>query len=246
MENGLQNSTYLSSKRNIVLDPLVDFKSMFISDLFEKQSEVYGKSKQAFYRLICRMHDDGLINKVDGLDNNRKIVYLSKDASKIVGVDHIQYADRDTLRHDALVASVILDLEKKLNCRNVEIPSNNSDGFGLVPDAWCSLDLKGRETRVAIEIELTRKARQRQINKMNSYLDLNNDALALYIFDKRGVYNSYKENLKFTLEDQGISETSCNIILCYSPFLLSATHDLLDSEIFITGRNSKLGEVLNV
>lgn len=242
MEFNIENTAFITSKRNIVLDPLADFKCMYISDLFDKQKDLYGKSKQGFYRLINRMELDGLLKTVGGLENNRKIVFLTQVGSSLLDKDFVNFPSKEALRHDAIVSSIVLDILKKIKSYTYEIP-NSFDGSGLVPDARCWLDIDNEKSLFHIELELTRKSKERQIAKMKNYLQLKDKSFVIYFFDKKGVFNSYKESLNHTLIDLDIDEKKSRIILCYSPMLSSSDQCILDSDIYTQGQNAKLRDI---
>ena len=234
MDSNLKNSSFITTKRNIVLDPLADFKSMYISDLYEKQKDLYGNSKQGFYRLINRMEKDGLLKSVGGLENNRKIVFLTQEGSSIVDKDFINFPNKETLRHDAIVSSVVLEILNKIKFYTYDIP-NSFDNGGYVSDARCWLDIDNRKSLFHIEVELTRKSKERQVTKMRNYLEMTDRSFVIYFFNKKGVFNSYRESLDHVLDDLGIDEKNSRIILCYSPMLSSSDHCILESDIYAQG-----------
>ena len=242
MDSNLKNSSFITTKRNIVLDPLADFKSMYISDLYEKQKDLYGNSKQGFYRLINRMEKDGLLKSVGGLENNRKIVFLTQEGSSIVDKDFINFPNKETLRHDAIVSSVVLEILNKIKFYTYDIP-NSFDNGGYVSDARCWLDIDNRKSLFHIEVELTRKSKERQVTKMRNYLEMTDRSFVIYFFNKKGVFNSYRESLDHVLDDLGIDEKNSRIILCYSPMLSSSDHCILESDIYAQGQIATLKDV---
>lgn len=244
MSLDLERTPYISTKRNIVVDPLVDFKSMFIHDLFEEQKEIYGKNKQSFYKLINRMENDGLLQSVSGLENNRKIIFLTQKGAEALDRDYISFANREALRHDALVSAFVLNISKNTICYNYEIPYSQFDD-DLIPDAKCLLDIGGDKKQFYIEVELTRKSRERQLTKMRNYINHSERPFVIYYFDKRGVFNSYKESMKNMLIDLDIEEKNNRIILCHSPDMLSIDSPLMESEIYIQGQKAMLKDIFH-
>ena len=80
---------------------------------------------------------------------------------------------------------------------------------------------------------------------MRNYINHSERPFVIYYFDKRGVFNSYKESMKNMLIDLDIEEKNNRIILCHSPDMLSIDSPLMESEIYIQGQKAMLKDIFH-
>jgi len=150
----------------------------------------------------------------------------------------------DILRHETITAINLRKLKKLNEVQDVFLnhelidQNNFKKLIEIDPDGILVLKFNGSTFFTGVEIELTRKTKDRYIHKFKLYIESDHYRNAIYFFDKIGIFQSYKKQL---------SEIYINskIILCYHPELSSLNSDILKYQVFYQERDGYLGEILH-
>ncbi len=102
---------------------------------------------------------------------------------------------------------------------------------------------RGRDFKLALEIELTRKSKKRVENKIDDYLNNNVFDYVFYLFNERSNFEAYKRMLTNYLSEKDKSkknQAENRFILGFGSKLISSNGELQNLEIFYQGKNTKL------
>lgn len=237
----MNNKIYLNQTREEAIAPLLDFGVMYVSDLYKLSRST--KAKTSFYRLILRMEKDGLLISKKHTDKNKKYVYLSKDVHDTYAPD-LPYVSGDILYHDAVLASILCKFSR-LNISSLCIKmhqgvSLNRFASGVFPDGIVFTESNEVKKKVAIEVELTRKSKDRYLRKFDLYMKEDEIDVVIFFFDSKGVYNSYKRELKLFLHENDIKKEDCKIALCHVGSVSEDAEDFFSSVSYGLGRECLL------
>ena len=119
----------------------------------------------------------------------------------------------------------------------------------LEPDGILFGENKGLSFKIAIEVELSRKSKDRIIEKINTYIKSEFFDSVIFIFDKRNIFDLYirlvkeiQENSPSSIYNKGIGQ---KIFLLFKEDLLKFPLDFSDNPLFVNNKERKFREVLD-
>jgi len=237
----------LNARREEIVAPLLDFGVIYLSDAMKLVK--WNKSQGAFYRLITRMENDGIIKSKRYTNDNKKVIYLDKDIHLALAPD-TPYLSSEILYHDASLSSVFckfLELKNVVACEKIHQGHRNYKfDTGVFPDGIVLSRNDEYTSRIAIEVELTRKSKERYIKKFDEYQSETTLKFVIFFFNSAGVFNSYRHELEHYMLEKNISLRDSKIVLCYCPNFTANTEDFFNSSAYAEGEVSKLSSILNI
>jgi hypothetical protein len=232
---------YLNPIHQEILYPLSRWKILSLKEL-QAKSEFTG-SKESFYKIIRRLEKALLIDSFIDSWSKEKHVYLEKLGLEFLGIEKKQYFNRDQRFHDALVVKIMRDLRQFNFSKETYLDFELRElltSYDHIPDASLTGIKEGKEFKMAIELELNQKSKDRIIKGFNYYINSKLFNNVLFVFYKESTFKSYKKflELNFTEEEQG------KIILLVEPKLSLNFFNLANSTIYFKGQNMQLKDIL--
>lgn len=241
------NDIRLNHVRDKVIGPLFDYGVLYAADLLDKVG--WDKSLGAFYKLLTRMENDGILKSKRHVSNNKKYVYLTKEVHNAFAPD-TPYISQEILYHDAVLSSVLCKFSHLNSVKAVKKIHHGKANYlfstGVIPDGLVISENNEDEVKLAIEIELTRKSKERYVQKFDEYMKEDGVDIVFFFFDTFGVYNSYQNELKSYCFDNGFSASECKIALCYTPYISNSKKDFFESRAYGLGRESQICKLLSL
>jgi hypothetical protein len=193
-------------------------------------------SYSLFCRQVRKLESEGLIRSIIGM-GKRKYLTLTTSGSEMSPYN-AQYDDSDTeLNHDLVVSKVIAELNKFETLGEGHV-LHESDFFQVEPDGLIYLNKDGQLASIAIEVELTQKAKPRINSKFAAYNRADCFTYCLYIFNKESVYRAYKRQLESM--NKSIHE---QILMMVDTDLSISQFNYLDKPVFYMGKETQFEKV---
>ena len=178
------------------LRPLESWRILDLKNLREECDYVY--CARSFERVIAKLQKCNVLNSFKDPLSNKKFVYLTSLGEKLVGTKNGEL-NEETMFHDSRVSQVVRELLKRECFTEFKLEHQiGSRSMAFVPDAKLTGFKKGTTFKVAFELELTRKTKERVKSKVGHYLGNSYYDYIMYMFCNKGVMKSYKK----TIEDE--------------------------------------------
>lgn len=226
------------------LKPLQKWRILSLKDLREVCG--FESSYVSFARMILRLEKRQFIESFYDPFNRRKYIYLTREGSKYVdGAENKPSISKDTLVHDAAVVRIILEFMHRNYFYGFELEHEfsrdtyNTAEFKVCPDAMLFGEKKEKKFRMAFELELNRKSKQKYLNKAELYLKSNLFDYALYFFHDEGILNSYRQ----AVESKFGVETNQKILWALNPSLLGKEFSIQKTQVFFKGEVAPLESI---
>lgn len=213
------NSLHLDFLRPLTHWRILDMKSL-------REENDYSYHPTSFGRLMSKLEKCNVIKSFKDPLSNKKFIYLSALGENLIGAKRKTALSDETTFHDSRVTQIV----RELLCRDcfkgseLEHQIGNSS-MAFVPDAV----LKGEKNQVnfklAFELELTRKSKERIKSKLSHYLGNGYYNYVLYMFCNEGVMNSYKRSLEENFNEDAFSR----VILMNNQTIMSRNMKLSES-----------------
>lgn len=235
----------LNENRLSVLESLNKIK---ISDVYTISEMLDRKIKiHTVRRTLKKLEEYKIVKSMVLPGYHNKKFYIPTKKTQDYFSENVLMTSGSNLYHNIMLGKVMFLLSHYSNIENYTILGDmTADKSLLVPDAIMTVTNKGKCHKFAVELELTRKTIERYTKKFKNY---NNDKAydgVIFIFDSKGVYNSYKRRIIETFEQ--IEE--CNIFLLCLDKLNIESVSLINNNFFIYGKEmraqSLIGERKNV
>lgn len=236
------------------LNPLVKWKILDTKSLQELSD--YRGSFISWCEMIRNLKQKGLICWEPLIHKRKRVIYLTRDAQKEMLPHDPYFIDDRIIFHDAIVANIVRSLLEKKYFHDCElsheyIGKNNWNYANILePDAILFGENKGLTFKIAIEVELTQKSKDRITEKINTYIKSEFFDSVIYIFHKRNVFDAYinlvkviQENNPSPIFKKGISQ---KIFLLFKEDLLKFPLDFSENPLFVNNKERKFREVLDV
>jgi len=182
-----------------------------------------------FCRQVRKLESEGLIRSIIG-SGKRKYLTLTDLGGKLTPYN-AQFEESDAeLNHDLIVSSVIYELNKFETLGEGHV-LHDSDFFELEPDGLIYINKDGVHGSMAIEVELTQKAKPRIVSKYGAYTRAECFNYCLYVFNKEAVYNSYRRQL-----DGMNDKVREKILLMCDPSLSISRFQYLGKQVYFEGQ----------
>lgn len=186
-----------------LLRPLVKWKVLSIKELFEDSG--YAGTYKGFHKVVTRLEKHKLISGFKDVWTKSKRIYLTEEGSKLVS-PHRWRADvynMNALFHDSRVTLYLRFLAEKLSIHHLNLDQERTGhyrNFHEIPKArpdadFTFMDDKKNVHTFLFEIELTQKATERIIEKLDYYQDRIGSYKVLFLFPTENLARSYRSVL---------------------------------------------------
>jgi hypothetical protein len=235
------------------LKPLVKWKILDTNSL--QSLTKYKGSYVSFCKMMKNLQDHNLICWETIIHRRKRVIYLTREAQKAILPNDPYFIDDRIIFHDAIVSNIVRSLLGKKYFHDCELPheyigKNNWNYANILePDAILFGNNKGLSFKIAIEVELTQKSKDRITEKINTYIKSEFFDSVIYIFDKRNIFDSYinlvkeiQENSPSLVFKKGIGQ---KIFFLFKEDLLKFPLDFSENPLFVNGKLRKFREVLD-
>lgn len=233
---------YINPIHQEILYPLSRWKILSLNELLEESG--FNGSKESFYKIVRKLEKALLIDSFIDSWSKEKHIYLNKLGLEFLGIEKGQNLIRDQRYHDALVVKIMRSLGHYNFSKETHLDfelRNLLTSYDHLPDASLTAIKESREFKMAIELELNQKAKERIIKSYRYFINSKHFNNVLFIFYKNSTFNSYKKVLELNFNEQEQEK----IILLFEPKLSLNFYDLKDSTIYFKGQTMKLHNILD-
>ena len=238
----LVNTVHLSYLRPLLKWRIMDVKSLM------KESELES-NYHAFYRVIRELESKKVLEGFREPYSRKKYVYLSSRGESALSLkENPTSVSENSLVHDLKVSEIsrmflhngwIREalLEHEINDKRVF-----NSTVKINPNALFEGERNGKKFRIAFELELTRKSKQRIVQKAIQYSDNDYYDYALYMFSQKSLVESYMETIR---EKIGVEKMN-KFMFFFNPFLTSSKSLMTDPEGYFKGRETSLSTIFSL
>ncbi len=226
------------------LEPLKIWRILDLRSLMKESK--YEATYKGFCKLLLRLEKKKVIGSFREPFSGKKYLYLTKEGNDFLGgSENPPSISRATLIHDAKVVELVLEFMRLESIYGFELEHQIRDmkSFGttyqICPDA-VMLGQKGKtKFKLAIELELTRKTKEKYLSKMGQYLSSSYYDFVVYYFQSRGVMNSYMKHIR----DKYGDESDRKILYVLNEKLLTNKFNFDESIAFHKNKEGRLENV---
>lgn len=225
------------------LYPLKKWRLLDIDSL--KKESQYPGTYSGFKKFIQKLEKRDVINSFRLGNSRRKYVYLTKQGEAQVGLDNAALnLSTETLLHDSKVADIcrsLLDLRaiKRVVLEHEIISEKGKTQY--VPDALITFESEGESFKMAFELELTRKSKAKYMDKIEHYVNSRFYDYALYFFNARGVFESYRKTIEQSLGASAFEK----IMLVLNSNLNQKEPQYEESLLYFMGKEVRLKDIFD-
>jgi hypothetical protein len=226
------------------LEPLKEWRILDLKNLMKKAR--YERGYVGFTKILSNLEKKKLIGSFIDPFSRRKYLYLTNEGNQYLGGDCNSPAIRqDTLVHDSKMVVLVLELLKLESFYGFELEHiiKGSKEFGttykICPDAIMLGDKGGTKFKLAVELELTRKSKNKYLTKIGQYLNSDYYDFVLYFFQSKGVMNSYRKHIV----DRFGEDSNKRILYVLNENLLTKKFNFDDSVAYHKNKEGKLDAV---
>lgn len=176
--------------------PLVKWKILSVNDLYELSG--YHGRKNSFHKLINRFETHQVIKSVNDLWSRKKYLYLTKLGEDLINhEEHIIGLSEEMLLHDMRLSELILAIKGALPTKEIKFEHEwrQKGQFSTLKrqytDALLNREIKGKTQKIAIELELNQKSKERLSEKFQHYITSSYYDLCLYVFGRQNTMENY-------------------------------------------------------
>lgn len=199
------NSVYIN-----YLTPLLKWRVM---DLESLRSEcITNPNYYNFARVIRKMEKEKILQAYRHRFNGKKYIYFTSfGEGKLDNDRRVTAISKESLVHDIKVSEIARNLLKQGWVNNImlEHELQNKKDFKavhkIVPDALLETIQNGKKTKIAFELELTQKQKQRISEKAKQYIIHNQYDYIIYFFSKESVMKTYSEVIKKAVGEKNMN-----------------------------------------
>jgi len=226
-----------------LIEPLVKWKILSLTFLNET-SYLTREKNSNFYKTISKLESDGLLEGFIDPNSKEKYVYLTKMGNKTLGANQLTPVNDVNMYHDSFVSELgylfsNFPFSKKVVIEHEILQSNPM--IGHRPDAYLEGHHKN-DFRMALEIELTAKSKERIRELFNYYQKTNFFNNALFIFGHKGTFDTYVR----TLEEMTSSFEKQKFLMMYSPNLYRRKYNIFQVNVYHDGKLTTLGKLFGI
>lgn len=238
---------FIFEKYNPILQQVIRWRVLPLPLL--KELSHYQGLDTSFRKVIQKLEKVDLVSS-RSFNGKSKLVYLGDELIKSCSEKIIPIHD-ESLVHEAVVSIVSTQLLTHGLFSSVKLPhevvtSNYDFGIRRLPDAVFEGKVKSDIIRLALEVELTRKAKLRVKNKIEDYLTNRVFDYIFYLFNDEAIYNSYKNILldfQKSSDSKTRHESEIRFILGFQKDILHKGINLSEVEIFYKGKKTSFNNV---
>lgn len=211
-----------------------------------KREGNYPGTMRGFRKLISTLEKKGVLQSTKDNHSTRKFVYLTKDGGALVGLqDSFESVGLNNFDHDSRLASFARELLKFETVEDVELDHSLVSGKRIgsrnrfIPDGVIYGKKNAQNFKMAFELEMTLKAKDRYMAKIDHYLNTTVYDYCFYLFFLESVRRCYKSEI---LKQFG-SEAFQKIILGLNTNLLERSYKIEDTSLYFKSKEVKIDEV---
>jgi hypothetical protein len=216
-----------------------------------KELSDYQGLDTSFRRVITKLEKVSLL-KSRPFKGKSKLVYLGPELIKSSQTRVVPLYD-ESLIHEGVVTMVTnrflqSGIFKDATLAHEVITSSFGHGIRRLPDAILEGQTTGESFKMALEIELTQKAKTRVRNKVEDYLSNKVFDYIFYIFNDEAVYSSYKKTITSFINsnnNEQRKEAEIRFILGFKKDILHTGINLNELEVFYKGKLTKLSKIFS-
>lgn len=210
----------------------------------------YQGCKQSFYRVVRRLEEKGLVRTII-INGRTKVVTLSSELSKIPYYQNAILHD-DSVPHEALVSIICNEMLAWEMFETVSLPHEIQDasydsGISRLPDAVIKGANKDKSFIMALEVEISRKSKERVQNKIEDYINNTVFDYIFYLFNDIGTFKSYQKFIFEVLNSSSYKNNKKNhharFILGHKDKMINSNCRLEDIEIYYLGKMTNLESI---
>jgi DNA-binding MarR family transcriptional regulator len=181
------------------LSHLLEWRILDLKKLMEVAN--YDRSYNNFTKIIKRLESKKLIESYSPSNTKKKYLYLTEVGEKLISKENrFCRPSQNSIYHDLLISDLCFEF-LKFDCFEeaiLEHKVHNKKEFlktsGPIPDAILKGKVEKQNFRIALELELHQKGKDRVFEKVTQYLASNYDYI-IYLFNQKNVSNNYIEML---------------------------------------------------
>lgn len=232
-----------------VIGALLKWKVIPVN-LLKKEINYTGRAT-SFRKLMQRLEQRNLLKSFK-IRGRTKFAYPSEELIK-VKAHRVSYGFyEDSLKHEGVVTVVCFELLNWKVMKNVflshEFGNQQFNREELQPDAIFVAEKDGHEFRIALEVELTRKSKERVKKKFINYVDSIAFHYVIYLMSDKADYEAYKRILIDIANDDTVDdrrfEILTNVILVFKDNFFTKEMNLQKAEAFWQGETTTLDLIL--
>lgn len=210
----------------------------------------YQGCKQSFYRLIRRLEDRGLVRTII-INGGFKVVTLSNELGKIPYYQNAILHD-ESVPHEALVSIICNEILTWEMFQSVSLPHEIQDasydsGISRLPDAVIKGVNKDNKFIMALEVEISRKSKERVQNKIEDYINNTVFDYIFYLFNDIGTFKSYQNFIFEVINSSSYKNSKKNhqarFLLGHKEKMINSNCRLEDIEIYYLGKITNLESI---
>ena len=226
-----------------LLTPFTKWKVLGPTGLLE-ESGYSGKRKSLLY-FIQRLEKRGILKSTLRSLDKLKIIYPTPETFKILRPDKNFRIFEESLYHDFVASNVARHLMMYKQFKSIDLPheyiqKNDWKRTGITePDAIFNVENKSGQFNMALEIEISQKAKNRIDDKFLYYRESKYFQAVLYIFSNPRKLQTYREVLE---KEQ--SAGSKKILLALGKNLSREKLCMGEWPLYVAGKEKKLAEVI--
>ena len=193
-------------------------------------------SYKNFLKKINRLESAGLVKAVF-VGNKKKHLYLSQG-----GIEHTYHnstseISQENLRHDLITGMVMRDLLGWSGLTQGRM-FHEFDRGCLIPDGELVGVKESKNIKVALEVELTQKSKDRVKEKFGVYCDKSNYDFCLFVTNKESLFKTYQRYLQ-----EMNMEVQAKVLLVLDITLRCSQSNLSEGICFYMGELRKFREL---
>lgn len=216
-----------------------------------KELSDYQGLDSSFRKVIQRLEKVSLL-KSRPFKGKAKLVYLGPELIKSTPGRVIPLHD-ESLVHEAVVTMVSnrflqWGVFKEATLSHEIITSSFGFGIRRLPDVILEGKIGDESFKLALEIELTQKAKTRIKNKIEDYLSNKVFDYIFYVFNDEAVYSSYKRTITEIInssDSKRKQEAEIRFILGFKKDILHTGVNLNNLEVFYKGNHITVENFFN-
>ena len=235
------------------LNPLLKWKILDTKSLMEMSN--YQGSYISFCEMLRNLKSKDLVHWEPLLYNKKRIIYLTHAAQKELLPGSPYFIDSEIMFHDAIVSNTARSFLGKDYFYDCELPheyyGKNNWNYAdvLDPDGILYGKNKNYFFKIALEVELTRKSKERIERKIKDYIRSEFFDSVIYVFNKKNIFNAYikylneiQDNAPNELYKKGINQ---KIFLLLKEDLFKYPLDFSHCPLYVNQQERKFSEVIH-
>jgi hypothetical protein len=175
-----------------LIEPLKRWKILSLNELKKEISSSI--SNASLYKVIKRLEDFRIIDSFIDSNSKKKYIYLDSNAKEYFDIDKSDYIPRDQRYHDALSIEVLRAFIEKnyaiSSLTDVQLKEELTQ-FDHRPDGQIEVKSDKKIKKVAIELELNQKSKERISKYFDYYSNTKIFDYCVYIFANKFIFNRY-------------------------------------------------------